>query len=51
MKLPLAKMSPTVIKSRDGLDLVCSSLHAKAMDKNGYKLPNEPLSMILYVAP
>jgi len=47
--LPLAKMIPAVIKSRDGLDLVCYYTLPLRSDENGDGLPDEPLPMVLYV--
>jgi dipeptidyl aminopeptidase/acylaminoacyl peptidase len=47
--LPLAKMIPAVIKSRDGLDMVCYYTLPSGSDENGDGLPDEPLPMVLYV--
>jgi dipeptidyl aminopeptidase/acylaminoacyl peptidase len=47
--LPLARMIPVVIKSRDGLDLVCYYTLPLQSDKNGDGLPDKPLPMVLYV--
>ncbi|MHB8120215.1 MAG: S9 family peptidase [Methanothrix sp.] len=47
--LPLAKMIPAVIKSRDGLDLVCYYTLPLQSDENGDGLPEKPLPMVLYV--
>ena len=47
--LPLAKMNPVVIKSRDGLDLVCYYTLPLQSDENGDALPEKPLPMVLYV--
>ena len=48
-KLPLAKMHPVVIKSRDGLDLVSYLTLPKGSDPDGDGRPNEPLAMVLNV--
>jgi dipeptidyl aminopeptidase/acylaminoacyl peptidase len=42
-------MIPAVIKSRDGLDLVCYYTLPLNSDENGDGLPEKPLPMILYV--
>jgi dipeptidyl aminopeptidase/acylaminoacyl peptidase len=47
--LPLAKMIPAVMKSRDGLDMVCYYTLPYRSDENGDGLPDEPLPMVLYV--
>ncbi len=47
--LPLAKMIPAVIKSRDGMDLVCYYTLPLQSDEDGDGLPKEPLPMVLYV--
>ena len=47
--LPLAKMIPAVIKSRDGMDLVCYYTLPLQSDENGDGLPEKPLPMVLYV--
>jgi dipeptidyl aminopeptidase/acylaminoacyl peptidase len=47
--LPLARMIPAVIKSRDGLDLVCYYTLPVQSDGNGDGLPEKPLPMVLYV--
>lgn len=47
--LPLARMIPAVIKSRDGLDLVCYYTLPLPSDENGDGLPDKPLPMVLYV--
>jgi dipeptidyl aminopeptidase/acylaminoacyl peptidase len=47
--LPLARMLPAVIKSRDGLDMVCYYTLPGQSDENGDGLPEEPLPMVLYV--
>jgi dipeptidyl aminopeptidase/acylaminoacyl peptidase len=48
-KLPLVKMHPVVIKSRDGLDLVSYLTLPKWADPDGDARPNEPLPMVLNV--
>ncbi|WP_254507768.1 alpha/beta hydrolase family protein [Anatilimnocola floriformis] len=48
-KLPLVKMHPQVIKSRDGLDLVSYLTLPKNSDPDGNGRPNEPLPMVLNV--
>ncbi|MCE9531400.1 MAG: S9 family peptidase, partial [Planctomycetes bacterium] len=48
-KLPLVKMHPQVIKSRDGLDLVSYLTLPKGSDPDGDGRPNEPLPMVLNV--
>lgn len=45
---PLAKMYPVVIKSRDGLDLVCYITIPRWLD-NGEGIPQEPIPMVLNV--
>jgi dipeptidyl aminopeptidase/acylaminoacyl peptidase len=45
--LPLRKMHPAVIKSRDGLDLVCYYTLPPGADKNGK--PERPMPMVLDV--
>ncbi|MDD1749977.1 MAG: S9 family peptidase [Methanothrix sp.] len=47
--LPLAKMIPAIIKSRDGLDMVCYYTLPLQSDENGEGLPEKPLPMVLYV--
>ena len=47
--LPLARMIPAVIKTRDGLDLVCYYTLPLQSDENGDGLPDKPLPMVLYV--
>jgi len=47
--LTLARMTPAVIKSRDGLDLVSYYTLPGQSDENGDGLPEEPLPMVLYV--
>ncbi len=47
--LPLAKVVPIVIKSRDGLDLVCYYTLPIDSDKDGNGLPDKLLPMILFV--
>ncbi|MGD9721552.1 MAG: alpha/beta fold hydrolase [Pirellulales bacterium] len=47
--LPLAKMHPVVIKSRDGFDLVSYLTLPKAADKTDSGRPNEPLPLVLLV--
>jgi len=48
-KLPLVKMRPEIIKSRDGLDLVSYLSLPKWADTDGDGKPTEPLPMILNV--
>lgn len=45
--LPLAKMNPVVIKSRDGLDMVCYMTLPVDADANGDGKPDKPLPMVL----
>ena len=47
--LPLAKMHPVVIKSRDGLDLVSYLTLPLASDPESTGRPREPLPMVLFV--
>lgn len=47
--LPLAKMSPVVIQSRDGLNLVCYYTLPVGSDTDGDGRPDEPLPMVLVV--
>lgn len=47
--LPLVKMHPVVIKSRDGLDLVSYISLPKDADVNGDGKPEKPLPMVLNV--
>jgi dipeptidyl aminopeptidase/acylaminoacyl peptidase len=47
--LPLARMIPAVIKTRDGLDQVCYYTLPLPSDENGDGLPDKPLPMVLYV--
>jgi dipeptidyl aminopeptidase/acylaminoacyl peptidase len=47
-KEPLAKMHPVVIKSRDGLDLVCYITIPRWLD-NGSGIPSKPTPMVLNV--
>jgi dipeptidyl aminopeptidase/acylaminoacyl peptidase len=47
--LPLAKMHPVVITSRDGLDLVCYLTLPVGSDTDGDLRPDRPLPMILNV--
>jgi dipeptidyl aminopeptidase/acylaminoacyl peptidase len=47
--LALAKMIPAVIKSRDGLDLVCYYSLPPNSDEDGDGIPEKPLPMVLYV--
>ena len=47
--LPLAKMHPLVIKSRDGLNLVSYLTLPKAADPTDSGRPNEPLPLVLVV--
>ncbi len=46
--LPLAKMHPAVIKSRDGLDLVCYYTLPVWSDPGGRGTPENPLPMVVY---
>lgn len=48
-KLPLVKMHPVVIKSRDGLDLVSYLTLPKWSDPDGDGRPDKPLAMVLNV--
>lgn len=48
-KLPLVKMHPQVIKSRDGLDLVSYLTLPKGSDADGDGRPDQPLPMVLNV--
>ena len=48
-KLPLARMKPVVIKSRDGLNLVSYITLPKDSDPDGDGKPNEPLPLVLNV--
>jgi dipeptidyl aminopeptidase/acylaminoacyl peptidase len=45
---PLAKMYPVVIKSRDGLDLICYLTIPRWLD-NGKGFPSKPIPMVLNV--
>jgi len=47
--LPLVKMHPVVIESRDGLDLVSYYTLPLESDSDGDGYPAEPLPMVLYV--
>ena len=48
-KLPLVKMHPVVIKSRDGLDMVCYLTLPKWADTDEDGVPNEALPLVLNV--
>jgi len=48
-KLPLAKMHPIVIKTRDGLDMVCYYSLPVWADTDGDGRPTQPLPMVLDV--
>jgi dipeptidyl aminopeptidase/acylaminoacyl peptidase len=48
-KLPLVKMHPQVIKTRDGLNLVSYLSVPKWADPDGDGIPSEPLPMVLNV--
>ena len=48
-KLPLVKMHPQIIKSRDGLELVSYLSLPKWSDPDGDGRPNEPLPLVLSV--
>lgn len=48
-KLPLVKMHPQIIKSRDGLNLVSYLTLPKGSDPQGVGRPTKPLPMILNV--
>lgn len=47
--LPLAKMHPVVIRSRDGLDMVCYYTLPVGSDRDGDGRPDRPLPMTLLV--
>lgn len=47
--LPLARMIPTTISSRDNLSLVSFYTIPKGSDSNGDGIPDHPLPMVLYV--
>lgn len=47
--LPLAKMRPVVIKSRDGMDLISYLTLPVWADSDGDARPNKPLPMVLLV--
>lgn len=47
--LPLAKLHPVVIKSRDGLDLVSYYMLPVESDSDGSGRPDHPLPMVLHV--
>jgi dipeptidyl aminopeptidase/acylaminoacyl peptidase len=47
--LPLAKMQPRVVKSRDGLDLVCYLTLPPSQEVEGKGLAKQPLPMVLLV--
>jgi dipeptidyl aminopeptidase/acylaminoacyl peptidase len=47
--LSLAGMTPAIIKTRDGLDMVSYYTLPVGSDGNGDGLPDEPLPMVLYV--
>lgn len=48
-KLPLAKMHPVVVKSRDGLDLVCYYTLPVWSDRDADGKPSSPLATVLFV--
>lgn len=48
-KYPLVNMHSPVIKSRDGLDLVCYLSLPPGSDEDGDGVPNEPVPMVLDV--
>lgn len=48
-QLPLAKMHPVIIKSRDGLDLVCYLTLPPDANKNGTARPSQPMPLVLIV--
>lgn len=48
-KYPLVKMHSPIIKSRDGLDLVCYLTLPPGTDDDGDGVPNEPVPMVLDV--
>jgi dipeptidyl aminopeptidase/acylaminoacyl peptidase len=48
-KLPLVKMHSRVVKTRDGLDMVCYLSLPKESDPNGDGKPSHPLPMVLDV--
>jgi dipeptidyl aminopeptidase/acylaminoacyl peptidase len=47
--LPLQKMHPRIVKSRDGLDLVCYLTLPPGSDSDGDGKPNQPVPMVLNV--
>lgn len=47
--LTLAPMTPAIIKTRDGLDMVCYYTLPPESDGDGDGLPDEPLPLVLYV--
>ena len=47
--MPLAKMTPAIIRTRDGLDMVCYYTLPLGSDGNDDGLPDGPLPMVLYV--
>jgi dipeptidyl aminopeptidase/acylaminoacyl peptidase len=47
--LPLVKMHPAVIKSRDGQELVCYLSLPPGTDEDGDARPSEPLPMVLSI--
>lgn len=47
--LPLAKMHSSIVKSRDGLNLICYYTLPVWSDKDGDALPEEPLPLVLLV--
>ncbi|MCD4843328.1 MAG: S9 family peptidase [Methanosarcinales archaeon] len=47
--LPLVKMHPVVIKSRDGMNLVSYYTLPQECDSDGDKYPDEPMPMVLLV--
>lgn len=47
--LPLARMNPVVVKSRDGMNLVCYLSLPPASDPDGNVRPDKPLPTVLWI--